>query len=158
MEKYLLESTRTLMHKKSLIGRVQVDPDTFEITLFRKNDDPLPKNLLSEGEKQMFAIAILWALAKTSGRPLPFIIDTPLARLDEGHRASIVEKFFPAASHQVLIFSTDKEIEYEDSRKMAPYVTRSYAMEYIEDEGATKKHDGYFWNKDGKRVVGGSVG
>ena len=153
LEKYLLESTRTLMHKKSLIGRVQVDPDTFEVTLFRKNDDPLPKNLLSEGEKQMFAIAILWALAKTSGRPLPFIIDTPLARLDEGHRASIVEKFFPAASHQVLIFSTDKEIEYEDSRKMAPYVTRSYAMEYIEDEGTTKKHDGYFWNKDGKRVV-----
>ena len=153
LEKHLLESTRTLMHKKSLIGRVQVDPDTFEVTLFRKNDDPLPKNLLSEGEKQMFAIAILWALAKTSGRPLPFIIDTPLARLDEGHRTSIVEKFFPAASHQILIFSTDKEIEYEDSRKMAPYVTRSYAMEYIEDEGATKKHDGYFWNKDGKRVV-----
>ena len=153
LEKYLLESTGALMHKKSLIGRVQVDPDTFEVTLFRKNDDPIPKDLLSEGEKQMFAISILWALAKTSGRPLPFIIDTPLARLDEEHRTSIVEKFLPAASHQVLVFSTDKEIEYEDSRKMAPYVTRSYTMEYVEAEGTTKKHDGYFWNKDGKRVV-----
>ena len=153
LEKYLLESTRILMHKKSLIGRVMVDPDTFEVTLFRKNDDLLPKDLLSEGEKQMFAIAILWALARTSGRPLPFMIDTPLARLDKGHRTSIVEKFLPVASHQVLIFSTDKEIEYEDSKKLEPYVTRSYAMEYIEDEGTTKKHDGYFWNKDGKRIV-----
>lgn len=153
LEKYLLESTKTLMHKKNLIGRVRVNPDTFEVTLFRKNNDPLPKDLLSEGEKQMFAMAILWALARTSGRPLPFMIDTPLARLDEGHRASIVEKFLPVASHQILIFSTDKEIEYEDSRKLEPYVARSYAMEYIENEGTTKKHDGYFWNKDGKRIV-----
>ena len=153
LEKYLLESTSTLMHKKNLIGRVKVDPDTFEVMLFRKNGDSIPKNLLSEGEKQMFAISILWALAKTSGRPLPFIIDTPLARLDESHRTSIVEKFLPAASHQVLVFSTDKEIEYEDSKKIAPYVAKSYAMEYIEAEGSTKKHDGYFWNKDGERVV-----
>ena len=81
------------------------------------------------------------------------MIDTPLARLDEGHRTNIVEKFFPIASHQVMIFSTDKEIEKNDYRKLKPHMARSYAMEYLEDEGTTKKHDGYFWNKEGKRVV-----
>ena len=35
-----------------------------------------------QGELQMYATAIVWGLAKTSGRPLPFVIDTPLARLD----------------------------------------------------------------------------
>ena len=86
LEKYLLDVLHMLLHKKNFIEKVAVNPDTFEITLFRKNNDPLPKDLLSEGEKQMFATSVLWALAKTSGRPLPFMIDTPLARLDEGHQ------------------------------------------------------------------------
>jgi len=153
LERYLLDATGTLMRKKNLIKRVKVDPDTFEVTLFRENDDPLPKDLLSEGEKQMFAMAVLWALAKTSGRPLPFMIDTPLARLDEEHRTNIVEKFLPAASHQILVFSTDKEIENRDYQRLGPYLARSYAMEYLDGEGATKKHDGYFWNTEGEKIV-----
>ena len=153
LEQYLLDSIGTLMHKRHLVSNVQVDPDTFEVTLFGKDKKTLSKDMLSEGEKQMFAMAILWALAKTSGRPLPFIIDTPLARLDEGHRSNIVERFFPTASHQIMIFSTDKEIESKDYEKLEPYLARAYAMEYLEDEGSTRKHDGYFWNLEGQRVV-----
>ena len=153
LETYLLDAIKTLMHKKEFIEAVQVDPDTFEVTLFRKNGDQFPKNLLSEGEKQMFSMAVLWALAKTSGRPLPFMIDTPLARLDEAHRTNIVEKFFPTASHQTLIFSTDTEIKNSDYKKLESCLMRSYAMEYLDEEGATHKHDGYFWNKEGKRIV-----
>jgi len=37
---------------------------------------------------------MLWALTQTSGRPLPFIIDTPLGRLDSDHRESLVMDFF----------------------------------------------------------------
>ena len=153
LEEYLLDVLHTLLHKKNFIEKVAVNPDTFEITLFRKNNDPLPKDLLSEGEKQMFATSVLWALAKTSGRPLPFMIDTPLARLDEGHRTNIVEKFLPFASHQVLLFSTDKEIEYEHYKKLEPYLMRSYAMEYLPEKGTTQKHDGYFWNRKGEKIV-----
>ncbi|CAI7992249.1 hypothetical protein GBAR_LOCUS949 [Geodia barretti] len=134
LEEYLLDALHTLLHKTNFIEKVVVNPDTFEITLFRKNNDLLPKDLLSEGEKQMFATSVLWALAKTSSRPLPFMIDTPLARLDEGHRTNIVEKFLPFASHQVLLFSTDKEIEYEHYKKLEPYLMRSYAMEYLPEK------------------------
>ena len=153
LEEYLLDALHTLLHKTNFIEKVVVNPDTFEITLFRKNNDLLPKDLLSEGEKQMFATSVLWALAKTSGRPLPFMIDTPLARLDEGHRTNIVEKFLPFASHQVLLFSTDREIEYEHYKKLEPYLMRSYAMEYLPEKGTTKKHTGYFWNKKGEKIV-----
>ena len=141
------------MHKKEFIQKVSIDKDSFEVTLYRQNNDPFPKDLLSKGEKQMFATAILWALAKTSGKPLPFLIDTPLARLDEGHRVNLIEKFFPLASHQVAIFSTDTEITFEHYKKLQPYLNRSYAMEFMPEKGQTRKNLGYFWNEKGEKVV-----
>ena len=153
LEQYLLDAIKILMHKKEFIQRVSVDKDSFEVTLYRQNDDPFPKDLLSKGEKQMFATAILWALAKTSGKPLPFLIDTPLARLDEGHRVNLIEKFFPLASHQVAIFSTDSEITFEHYKKLKPYLNRSYAMEFLPEKGQTQKNSGYFWNDEGEKIV-----
>ena len=63
----------------------------------------LHKDELSAGEKQIYAIAILEALAKTSGRHLPIIIDTPLGRLDSEHCTKLINNYFPYASHQVII-------------------------------------------------------
>ena len=153
LEGYLLEATQTLLHKKDFVQGVAVDPDTFSVSLFGAGGTEIPKDILSEGEKQMFATSVLWALAKTSGRPLPFIIDTPLARLDEGHRTNLVEKFLPSASHQTLIFSTDKEIEFEYFKSLKPYLSRSYVMVFSHEDGATKCHDGYFWNEKGEKIV-----
>lgn len=48
-------------------------------------------------------MSMLWALTKTSGQKQPFIVDTPLARLDSKHRDNLVELFFPHASHQMMI-------------------------------------------------------
>ena len=152
LEQYLLEGLQTLMHKNDFMS-TKIDSQTFEIQLFRKNGESFPRNLLSEGEKQMLATAVLWALAKTSGRPLPFMIDTPLARLDSNHRNNLVEKFFPIVSHQILIFSTDEEIKNQYYEKLKPYMTRSYIIQYSEDEGSTKGHEGYFWDKKGEKIV-----
>jgi DNA sulfur modification protein DndD len=41
--------------------------------------------------------------------PLPAVIDTPMARLDSAHRQNLVERYFPHASHQVIVLSTDSE-------------------------------------------------
>jgi DNA sulfur modification protein DndD len=148
LEVYLLEEIQRLMHKENLITKVAIDKETFDIILYDKNGS-IPKDLLSKGEKQMFATAVLLALAKTSGKPLPFMIDTPLARLDVSHRDNLIEKFFPYASHQVVIFSTDSEIDEKYYPKMKPYLSRSYAMEYLPGKGKTKQHLGYFWNDNG---------
>ena len=101
----------------------------------------------------MFATAVLWALAKTSGRPLPFLIDTPLARLDVQHRTNLVEGFFPIASHQVVIFSTNAEIDASYYKKMLPHVTRSYSMQYLSDKGSTRLNNHYFWDENGVELV-----
>ena len=153
LEGYLLEALDALLHKQNFIDRVSVNPDTFVIDLYNKDGRLVPKELLSKGEKQMFATALLWALAKTSGRPLPFMIDTPLARLDTDHRTNIVKKFLPLASHQVLIFSTDTEIEYDYYSMLKPYVSRSYVMDFMPKVGATAIRENYFWNEKGEKIV-----
>ncbi len=144
LETNLLEAILVLMHKKGLIDRVKVDRKTYAITLYKKDDIPVPKDSLSKGEQQMLTTAVLWALARTSGRPLPFMIDTPLARLDAGHRANLLERFFPVASHQVIIFSTDSEIGPGELEKLGPHVSRSYAIEYDAERDRTVPREGYF--------------
>ena len=153
LEVYLLEELQRLLHKENLITKVTVDKKSFEITLYDKDENAIPKDLLSKGEQQMFATGVLLALAKTSGKPLPFMIDTPLARLDVSHRDNMIEKFFPYASHQVVIFSTDSEISEQYYQQLLPNLSRSYAMEYLPGEGKTKQHLGYFWNDKGERIV-----
>lgn len=38
---------------------------------------------------------------------MPAIIDTPMARLDAQHHNQLVERYFPHASHQLVVLSTD---------------------------------------------------
>jgi len=153
LEVYLLEELQRLLHKENLITKVTIDKESFEITLYDKDENAIPKDLLSKGEQQMFATGVLLALAKTSGKPLPFMIDTPLARLDVSHRDNMIEKFFPYASHQVVIFSTDSEISQDYYQQLLPHLSRSYAMEYLPGKGKTKQHLGYFWNDKGERII-----
>ena len=153
LENYLLEAVKTLMHKQYLIEKVSVNEETFGITLYRKNGVAFPKSILSMGEKQMFATSVLWALARTSGKPLPFMIDTPLARLDEEHRQSLVEQFYPNASHQTIILSTDTEINYEHYKKLKPHIEKSFVIQYDSDKGKTIKHDRYFLSLQGLQVL-----
>ena len=153
LESYILDKLQVLLHKKNFIEKISIDAETFEVKLYKGNDDEITKDMLSKGELQMYATAVVWGLALTSGRPLPFMIDTPLARLDEEHRKSIVEKFYPNASHQTIILSTDSEVNFEYYQKLEPYISNSFVIQYDSDKGSTKKHDTYFFDKKGERVI-----
>ena len=153
LERYILDKLQVLLHKKNFIEKISIDAETFEVKLYKGNDDEITKDMLSKGELQMYATAVVWGLALTSGRPLPFMIDTPLARLDEEHRKSIVEKFYPNASHQTIILSTDSEVNFEYYKKLEPYISNSFVIQYDSDKGSTKKHDTYFFDKKGERVI-----
>jgi len=144
LESNLLDAVTTLMHKKGLVDRVKIDRKTYAITLYKDNDILVPKESLSKGEQQMLITAVLWALARTSGRPLPFMIDTPLARLDAEHRSNLIKRFFPLASHQVIIFSTDSEIGYDEFVQLKEHLSRSYAIEHNAKDDSTLTRAGYF--------------
>jgi DNA sulfur modification protein DndD len=77
----ITDSFRFLLRKNSLVERIQIDPGTFVVTLYDAQGQPLSRDRLSEGEKQIFAVSMLWGLARASSRPLPAIVDTPMARL-----------------------------------------------------------------------------
>ncbi len=133
-----------LARKVDLIADVRIDSDTFATTLVDKMGREVPKAALSAGEKQIFAIAMLWALARTSGRPLPMIIDTPLARLDSEHRAKLTNRYFPAASHQVVLLSTDTEIDEQLLKDLGSSVSHTYRLDYDHEAGRTVVSHGYF--------------
>lgn len=152
LAEYLLECLNGLMHKE-IFRRVAIDQETFAVVLYDANDNPIPKEQLSAGEKQIYAISILWALAKTSGRPLPFIVDTPLGRLDSDHRSNLVQNFFPVASHQVIIFSTDTEIDEQYFEELSEHISNSYRLEYDNAEGRTAVKKGYFWRTEREEVT-----
>ncbi len=95
----------------------------------------------------MLAIAFLWGLARVSGRNLPVAIDTPLGRLDSSHRTNLVERYFPAASQQVILLSTDTEIgkvEVERLRGLDA-IAHQYLLKYDSTKRQTIVEPGYFW-------------
>ncbi|WP_394538802.1 DNA sulfur modification protein DndD [Lysobacter enzymogenes] len=144
LEKAFVECFNRLARKGDVVRGVRIDDTTFQATLIDADGGQIPKRLLSAGEKQIYAIAMLWALAKTSGRKLPVIIDTPLARLDSEHRANIIGRYLPEVSHQVIVLSTDTEVDVEVVTTLEKHVSHSYLLDYIRREGRTEAQPGYF--------------
>lgn len=100
---------------------------------------------LSKGERQIFILALYWAMIIISGKDIPFIIDTPYARIDANHRKEISEKFFPNISKQVVILSTDEEINEEFYEIIHPYVAKEYLLTNNEKENRTTIEKKYFF-------------
>lgn len=145
LEHQFQECFSRLARKNDLRLRIRVDPETFNVDLLTPSGTLAAKDELSAGEKQIFAISILEALAKTSGRQLPMIVDTPLGRLDSHHRAKLIDGYFPVASHQMVILSTDTEVDEAFYTALSPEISRAYKLEYDSESGATSAQEGYFW-------------
>ena len=119
----------------------------FSVQLFDGRGERIPTERLSAGERQLLAVAMLWGLARVSGRRLPMVIDTPLGRLDSKHRSHIVERYFPHASHQVILLSTDEEIDQSLFASLEPWIGRSYELRHDDMAGCTQIVEGYFWEE-----------
>ncbi|MBQ3784033.1 MAG: AAA family ATPase [Lachnospiraceae bacterium] len=102
-------------------------------------------NRLSKGERQIFILALYWAIITISGQDIPFVIDTPYARIDANHRREISEKFFPNISKQVIILSTDEEINEEYYGIIKPYVAKEYLLVNDENQNRTSVENHYFF-------------
>ena len=135
---------QTLVEKQSLAQRIDIDPETLNVTIIGADGNELLKNQLSAGEQQMFAVAIVWALALSSGYKAPVIVDTPMARLDSSHRTNFVMKYLPAASSQVMVLSTDEEIYGRYLDMIRDNVVDYFTLLYREDERCTSIVHGYF--------------
>ena len=141
----VLDSFKQLLRKNTLISDLKIDPQQFSIELTGANGTLISPDRLSAGERQLLAVSLLWGLARAAGRPLPTVIDTPLGRLDASHRSNLIERYFPYASHQVLLLSTDKEIDEESYERLKPVVGLAYKLHFDDRAGTTTIRPGYFW-------------
>lgn len=104
----------------------------------------IDKNRLSSGEKQIFVMALYWAMMNQSKNELPFIIDTPFARIDTEHRTNITNQFFTKLSGQLMILSTDEELSGTHLKDMKEQISHVYMLEYGEDKATHIQSNKYF--------------
>ena len=145
LQEKTFEMYRQLSSKSGLIKDLLIDPKTYEVSLHDRNGSAIRKSGLSAGEKEIFAIALLWGLAQTSQLRLPIIIDTPLSRLDSSHRQHIVHSYFPNAGEQVVILSTDTEVDAAYYAQLKPYLAGAGMLEFDQRQELTTFQPGYFW-------------
>jgi DNA sulfur modification protein DndD len=145
LKREVAECFNKLSRKGDQVQGVDIDPEDFSVLLYDFKKRVIKKDMLSAGEKQILAISLLWGLAKTSGRPLPVIVDTPLARLDSDHRKNLISKYFPFAAHQVIILSTDTEVDQKLVDEMKKDLSHCIHLGFDPKEGCTIPSQGYFW-------------
>lgn len=140
----MTECYKKLANKKTLINKVLMDENTLDLKYINSDGEEVLKSSLSAGEKQLMVISLLWSLAICSKRKLPVIIDTPLSRLDSNHRETLINYYFPHASEQTIILSTDSEITDEYYEMMKNNVGDEFTLIYDDNSKSTSIRKGYF--------------
>lgn len=135
---------KKLANKKNLIDQIYMDPITLDLHYLDSNGNEVDKASLSAGEKQLMVISLLWSLALCSKKKLPVIIDTPLSRLDSIHRESLIKSYFPQASEQTIILSTDSEIDQNYHDMMRENIGDEFTLIYNDETKSTTIQKGYF--------------
>lgn len=142
---------KQLANKKNLVDYIKMDSDTLDLHYMNSDGEEIAKKRLSAGEKQLMVISLLWALAICSKKKLPVIIDTPLSRLDSSHRQALIKTYFPKASDQTIILSTDSEIDEKYYKLMTDSVGDEFTLKYNDKTKNTIIKAGYF-NWGGKEA------
>lgn len=139
----MTEAYRAMAHK-TIVRRVEIDADC-SVRLLSANGRDIRDMALSAGEQQVFAQALIAAVAKVSARDFPIVVDTPLARLDDAHRAGVLRHFTDRMG-QVILLSTDTEVVNSYYNVIKSRVLREFHIvhEHDGDIGRSYPEQGYF--------------
>ena len=126
--------------KNSLAGGTSKQLEETAFDLYKK----VELSQLSKGERQVFLLSLYWAIIKSSGQAVPFIIDTPFARIDTEHREQLTKCFFSSVSEQVIILSTDEEVVDLYHTIIQDKTAHEYLLSNEAATGHTTVRPGYF--------------
>lgn len=104
----------------------------------------IDKMSLSNGEKQIFIMALYHSLVHLCNNEIPFIIDTPFARIDTEHRNNIAKSFFSKLNGQVFILSTNEEISSSHVQILKDKISTTYTLENTDNKKTTVIQNTYF--------------
>lgn len=125
---------QSYLHKTDLVKKVVVDingdGDDVDISLFGYDDRKIDNSILSMGERQMFASALLSALVDETEIEFPVFIDSPMQKFDPLHTKNVLTKFYPNVSKQVILFPLlKKELTEEEYHYIEPIVSKAYLID-----------------------------
>ncbi len=146
LEVYFMEMFNCLHRKKNFIKKVSIENSTLNIKLYDNENNNIAKKMLSEGEKQIYVLSLLYALIKTSGRKIPLVMDTLLGRLDTEHRENILKHYLPKVSDQIIILSTDSEINEGAHQLIKDSISREYEMQFDVEKRELNIQNSYFFS------------
>lgn len=135
--KYLLERFKA-SNKLELMKKLKSAKGELEVLY------EIDKAVLSNGEKQVYIMTLYWSIMKLCKQEVPFIIDTPFARIDSEHRANITEKFFNDLLGQVFIFSTNEEIVGTHLEILQNNIQAKFLLENVSNDKTTVYRKTYF--------------
>ena len=104
----------------------------------------IDKASLSNGEKQIFIMALYHSLVSLCNHELPFVIDTPFARIDTEHRQNISKHFFSKLNGQVFILSTNEEINSSHVKILEDKIAATYMLENTDNKRTVVLKNSYF--------------
>ncbi|MCR5782490.1 MAG: AAA family ATPase [Clostridia bacterium] len=104
----------------------------------------IDKESFSNGEKQIFIMALYYSLVQLGKHEIPFVIDTPFARIDTEHRYNIAKYFFSELKGQVFILSTNEEITTEHVQMLQDKILAQYLLENTDNKKTVVVKDAYF--------------
>lgn len=104
----------------------------------------IDKLSLSNGEKQIFIMALYHSLVRLCKNELPFIIDTPFARIDTEHRHNISKHFFSKLNGQVFVLSTNEEINSAHVKILNKKIVATYMLENADNKKTVVVKNSYF--------------
>ena len=138
LAKKLEVKLQSYLHKTNLVKKVIVDingnGDDVDICLFGYDDKKIDNSILSMGERQMFASALLSALTTETEIEFPVFIDSPMQKFDPQHTKNVLTKFYPNVSKQVILFPLlKKELTEEEYQYIQPIVNKSYLINNEKD-------------------------
>jgi DNA sulfur modification protein DndD len=128
IEKAVNRHFQRLMTGHRMIDRICIDDDFFMHFLDAEGQE-FGQLTISHGMRQLAVTALLWALKEVSGRSLPIIVDTPLARIDKANQRNLLETYYPYAAEQVIILATDSEIDSDKFELLRDYVGVQFRLE-----------------------------
>ena len=134
------------------IQNLSAASDSVSIIQFFKNFDKdkimlpleIDKTSLSNGEKQIFIMALYHSLIQLCNHEIPFVIDTPFARIDTEHRKNISTHFFSKLKGQVFILSTNEEINLTHMQILKDKIAAIYMLENTNDKQTVVINNKYF--------------
>ncbi|WP_166635521.1 DNA sulfur modification protein DndD [Halanaerobium congolense] len=126
LENKFLEIINKLFSIENYITSIEINRETYKINLYGSNQNKLLN--LSSGEQELVILALLWSLSEMSKRIYPLVFDTLLGRIDEKHRDNIIKFLLAKSKKQIIILSTDSEINEYHYDKIAPFIERDYLI------------------------------